>query len=458
MKRKIALGVVAALVVLLLSSCALFAGETYTFTFVLGDGRDDVVAGVSEISDLYKPAPASDGVVFAGWYNDREFTEPYLLLHHTGDTTLFALWVEEGDSVMTIIWGDERENTLVTYEGDPILPANPSRKGYEFLYWLDKSTGCAFDPSAEHGNVIVIQAVWKSISETAVITLSVGGGAKDVSVMVNTGLPLEPPTPPERYGYTFLGWYIDPSIIVPFDFDKPVVSDLTLYARWEPDDSVAINCLAKEALGASVKLTVERREYQAASIVTRTTTGSGTVFAKLGNTYYCITNDHVAGYNGAVQVAHTVTDAYGTSCYGRLVYSDPAYDLAIVSFESRNTLSVVGLAASGLGVGDRSYSIGNPDGLVNVVTMGVVYRIEELEISGSEVTFGVVWHTTPISKGSSGGGVFNGEGRMVGVNYAASDNNGQFEMAFYIPLERVIEFILSAERSTGIFLITRNVG
>jgi len=49
------------------------------------------------------------------------------------------------------------------------------------------------------------------------------------------GEAFAPPAAPERSGYLFRGWYLDPEGSLPYDFDLPLLANLSLYARWEPE-------------------------------------------------------------------------------------------------------------------------------------------------------------------------------------------------------------------------------
>ena len=53
--------------------------------------------------------------------------------------------------------------------------------------------------------------------------------------MANQGEKVTAPTNPTKYGYTFKGWFTDTQLTKTYDFTKPVMSDLTLYAKITPN-------------------------------------------------------------------------------------------------------------------------------------------------------------------------------------------------------------------------------
>lgn len=66
------------------------------------------------------------------------------------------------------------------------------------------------------------------------VTFDAGPGTPAVSAAAVThGSPAEPPSPPVRERYVFTGWFADTEFTMPYDFDAPVTSNLTLHAGWE---------------------------------------------------------------------------------------------------------------------------------------------------------------------------------------------------------------------------------
>jgi hypothetical protein len=96
MKRTIKLIAVAIIVILVLLVTASCVQPEYKVTFVLGDGRADVVATVQSGRELFTPEAPDEGKIFAGWYLDAEFNRPFMTTRLSADITLYARFIERG--------------------------------------------------------------------------------------------------------------------------------------------------------------------------------------------------------------------------------------------------------------------------------------------------------------------------------------------------------------------------
>ena len=143
-------------------------------------------------------------------------------------------------------------------------------------------------------------------------------------------------------------------------------------------------------------------------------TGSGFIINKEG---YILTNEHVVHRADEIKV----TMADGREFTGKVIGSDQTSDLAIVKIESDNNLPMVELGDSeGLRVGEIVIAIGNPYGLQQTVTMGVVSakgRNIPAGIAG-QVYRNFIQTDTAINPGNSGGPLLNTKGEVIGVNTA----------------------------------------
>ena len=143
-------------------------------------------------------------------------------------------------------------------------------------------------------------------------------------------------------------------------------------------------------------------------------TGSGFIINKEG---YILTNEHVVHRADEIKV----TMADGREFSGKVIGSDQTSDLAIVKIESDNNLPMVKLGDSeGLRVGEIVIAIGNPYGLQQTVTMGVVSakgRNIPAGIAG-QVYRNFIQTDTAINPGNSGGPLLNTKGEVIGVNTA----------------------------------------
>jgi serine protease Do len=164
--------------------------------------------------------------------------------------------------------------------------------------------------------------------------------------------------------------------------------------------------------------------------------GSGVIIDPDG---YLLTNDHVVGRANAV----TVTLSDGREYEGRVLGSDPRYDLAVVKIEGEN-LPVAPLGDSDdLIVGEWAIAIGNPFGyLLNdtdpSVTVGVIsalHRDVQGEGESGAIYKDMIQTDAAINPGNSGGPLVNSRGEVVGISsFIFSSSGGSQGIGFAIPI------------------------
>ncbi|MDF3123625.1 Do family serine endopeptidase [Rheinheimera sp. 1928-s] len=155
--------------------------------------------------------------------------------------------------------------------------------------------------------------------------------------------------------------------------------------------------------------------------------GSGVIIdAKKG---YVVTNHHVINEASEIQV--TLKD--GRSYKAKKIGEDPESDIALLQIEA-DDLTQVELADSDvLRVGDFTIAIGNPFGLGQTVTSGIVSALGRggLGIEGYE---DFIQTDAAINSGNSGGALVNLKGQLIGINTAIiGPNGGNIGIGFAIP-------------------------
>jgi serine protease Do len=142
--------------------------------------------------------------------------------------------------------------------------------------------------------------------------------------------------------------------------------------------------------------------------------GSGFIISRDG---YIVTNNHVV--EGATEV--TVTLANKKEYTAKIIGRDPKTDVAVVKIDPKETLTVASLGDSDqLRVGEWVVAVGNPFGLSNTVTKGIVSAKNRVIGAGPYDDF--IQTDAPINPGNSGGPLFNLKGEVVGINTAIVPN------------------------------------
>ncbi len=142
-----------------------------------------------------------------------------------------------------------------------------------------------------------------------------------------------------------------------------------------------------------------------------------------------VTNNHVVG--GADEITVTLKD--GRTFPAELLGADEKTDLAVLKVKSDKPLPTVPWGElAGTRVGDWILAVGNPFGLSGSVTAGIV------SARGRDIGAGpyddFIQIDAPLNSGNSGGPLFDGHGRVVGVNTAIfSPNGGNVGIGFAIP-------------------------
>ena len=155
--------------------------------------------------------------------------------------------------------------------------------------------------------------------------------------------------------------------------------------------------------------------------------GSGVIIdAKQG---LVVTNHHVIANSDEIQIA--LTD--GRTLQAELIGSDPDADLALLKVEADNLTEVPLADSDNLEVGDFVVAIGNPFGLGQTVTTGIVSALGRtgLGIEGYE---NFIQTDASINPGNSGGALVNLRGELVGINTAIiAPGGGNVGIGFAIP-------------------------
>ena len=166
----------------------------------------------------------------------------------------------------------------------------------------------------------------------------------------------------------------------------------------------------------------------------RTATGSGVIISTDG---YIVTNNHVV--DGADELTVTLHDNKEYSA--RIIGTDKTTDLALIKIDGKNLPAIRIANSDNVKVGEWVLAIGNPLGLNNTVTAGIISaKARTLGANGVE---SFIQTDAAINAGNSGGALVNTNGELVGINAMLYSQTGSYSgYGFAIPttmMNKVVE-------------------
>lgn len=164
--------------------------------------------------------------------------------------------------------------------------------------------------------------------------------------------------------------------------------------------------------------------------------GSAVIMSPEG---YLLTNNHVTA--NAEQIVVALRD--GRETLARVIGSDPETDLAVLKID------LAGLPAISIGhsdsirVGDVTLAIGNPFGVGQTVTMGIISATGRNQL-GLNTYEDFIQTDAAINRGNSGGALVDARGNLIGINTAIiSESGGSQGIGFAIPVKLAMEVMQS---------------
>jgi len=160
---------------------------------------------------------------------------------------------------------------------------------------------------------------------------------------------------------------------------------------------------------------------------TRQALGSGVIVSKDG---YIVTNHHVI--DGAEQISVDLND--GRSMEAKVIGSDPPSDLAVLKVNANNLPTLTLGDSDRARIGDVVLAIGNPLGVGQTVTMGII-SAKGRQTGLSNGSFEDFLQTdAPINQGNSGGALVSTNSELIGINsQILSPSGGSIGLGFAIP-------------------------
>ena len=164
--------------------------------------------------------------------------------------------------------------------------------------------------------------------------------------------------------------------------------------------------------------------------------GSGVIMSPEG---YILTNNHVT--SGADQIVVALKD--GRETLARVIGSDPETDLAVLKIDLKNLPAITVGRSDNIRIGDVALAIGNPFGVGQTVTMGIISATgrNQLGLNNYE---DFIQTDAAINPGNSGGALVDANGNLTGINTAIfSKSGGSQGIGFAIPIKLAMEVMKS---------------
>lgn len=156
--------------------------------------------------------------------------------------------------------------------------------------------------------------------------------------------------------------------------------------------------------------------------------GSGVIVSPKG---YILTNHHVVAAADEVEVA--LID--GRKAKARVIGSDPGTDLAVLKINLKNLTAITFGQSSDVMVGDIVLAVGNPFGVGQTVTMGIVGALGRSQV-GINTFENFIQTDAAINPGNSGGALTDTSGNLIGINTAIfSRSGGSLGVGFAVPVD-----------------------
>lgn len=160
--------------------------------------------------------------------------------------------------------------------------------------------------------------------------------------------------------------------------------------------------------------------------------GSAVIMSPEG---YLLTNNHVTA--GADQIVVALKD--GRETLARVIGSDPETDLAVLKIDLKDLPSITLGRSDAIAIGDVALAIGNPFGVGQTVTMGIISATGRNQL-GLNTYEDFIQTDAAINPGNSGGALVDAHGNLVGINTAIlSKSNGSQGIGFAIPTKLALD-------------------
>ena len=205
----------------------------------------------------------------------------------------------------------------------------------------------------------------------------------------------------------------------------------------------AANKVLPSIVGITVEYTINSPYYGMSMQSTGSAAGSGVIISEDG---YILTNNHVVN-TSSNSMFYQISDANKVTV--KLYNDNTEYEAKIIGKDETTDLAVIkidktGLPAAELGdsssikVGEFCMAIGNPLGMENTVTAGII-SASNRTITSDGKTLTVIQTDAAINSGNSGGALINSKGQVIGINTIKLSGSGVEGIGFAIPINSTVD-------------------
>ena len=167
--------------------------------------------------------------------------------------------------------------------------------------------------------------------------------------------------------------------------------------------------------------------------------GSGVIISADG---YILTNNHVVG--DADEIKLTLPSDKKKEYVATLIGADPQTDVALIKIDAKDLPHVVIGDSSALQIGDVALAVGNPLGLEQTATIGIISAVGRSDVNIIEQGYeNFIQTDAAINRGNSGGALVDASGRLIGIPTAIQSNfsGGNIGIGFAIPSNMALNIV-----------------
>jgi serine protease Do len=181
--------------------------------------------------------------------------------------------------------------------------------------------------------------------------------------------------------------------------------------------------------------------------------GSGVIISPDG---YILTANHVV--NGADEIKVSIANDDKKEYTAKVIGTDPQTDVAVLKIDAKDLPAITLADSDQLEIGDVVLAIGNPFGVGQTVTMGIISGLGRhgYGINGANGYENFIQTDAAINPGNSGGALVDAEGRLIGINtWIATSSGGSEGVGFAVPVNmarRSMERLISSGKVTRGYL------